>query len=115
MNTEHGELLTSKLFRFLVGPERKEFVVHSLPFSRLSRALDALINGDISEACEGIAVWDDMDSDTFVRFSEFAHSGDYTTPKIELRTESYEHDRHQMSPKTENPLQWATGKEAVRG
>ncbi|RYO89826.1 hypothetical protein DL766_005142 [Monosporascus sp. MC13-8B] len=111
-NSEHGELLTSKLFRFLVGPERKEFVVHSLPFSRLSRALDTLINGEMSEACEGTAVWDDMDPDTFVRFSEFAHSGDYTTPKIELRTEPHEHTRDQMSPKAEKPLQRDADEEA---
>ncbi|RYP30222.1 hypothetical protein DL767_006369 [Monosporascus sp. MG133] len=58
----------------------------------------------MSEACEGTAVWDDMDPDTFVRFSEFAHSGDYTTPKIALRTKLYEHPRDQM-------MQLATGEE----
>ncbi|RYO98324.1 hypothetical protein DL764_007125 [Monosporascus ibericus] len=110
-NTEHGQGAQLEAFRFLVGPERKEFVVHSLPFSRLSRALDVLINGTMSEACEGTVVWDDMDPDTFVRFSEFAHSGDYTTPKIELRTEPFEHTGGQMSIKAEELSQWAADDE----
>ncbi|RYP66175.1 hypothetical protein DL771_007951 [Monosporascus sp. 5C6A] len=110
-NTEHGQILASKLFRFLVGPERKEFVVHSLALSRLSRALDALVNGKMSEACEGTAVWDDMDPDTFVRFTEFAYSGDYTTPEIELRTEPDEHTRDQLSPKAGRFVQWGTDEE----
>ncbi|RYP77566.1 hypothetical protein DL770_007067 [Monosporascus sp. CRB-9-2] len=67
----------------------------------------------MSEACEGTAVWDDVDPDTFVRFSEFAHSGNYTTPKMELRTEPHERTRDPMSPKAEReePLQSAADKE----
>ncbi|KAK7744797.1 hypothetical protein SLS62_010030 [Diatrype stigma] len=98
MDTPFGELVTSKLFRFLIGPERKEFTVHANAFSRLSQPLYALIYGGMTEARDGVAVWDDMDSDTFVRFCEFAYSGDYTTPKLEASIERHEYIADQQNP-----------------
>lgn len=63
--------------------------MHSHAVSRLSNPLNSLINGDMTEAREGIVVWDDMEPDTFVRVLEFAYRGDYTTPKLEPRAEPY--------------------------
>jgi hypothetical protein len=78
-------ILTSKQFRFLVGPDSKEFIVHSQAFSRLSRPLDVLINGHMKEAQDNVAEWDDMQPSTFARLAEFAYTGNYTTPKLTRR------------------------------
>ena len=38
----------------------------------------------MSEAKEGCSSLEDVDTDTFVRFSEYAYSGDYTVPEPEI-------------------------------
>jgi hypothetical protein len=69
--------MASKPFRFLVGPEKREFTLHSEVVSRLSPSLNALVNGGMKEAGQGVAVWDDVNAETFVRFGKFAYTGDY--------------------------------------
>lgn len=107
-------MITSKLFRFLVGSERKEFTVHSHAVSRLSNPLNSLINGDMTEAREGIVVWDDMEPDTFVRVLEFAYRGDYTTPKLEPRAEPYRHTYEQLSPSDQEKLKSISPQDITR-
>ncbi|RYO96420.1 hypothetical protein DL764_007468 [Monosporascus ibericus] len=81
-------ILESKLVQFVIGPEKKEFLVHEYAVSSLSKPLDRLLNGQMKEATEGRVVWDDMDEAAFVRFIQWAYSGSYTDPEPVIFTDS---------------------------
>ncbi|KAH8903347.1 hypothetical protein BR93DRAFT_931373 [Coniochaeta sp. PMI_546] len=89
---DYKSIVASRPFRFLVGPEKREFIIHSGVVSRLSKSLDVLVNGQMMEACEDCAVWADVDQDTFVRFCKFAYTGDYDgaepSPIVDLSDET---------------------------
>ncbi len=70
-------IISSKPFRFIVGPEKREFMLHAAAVARQSKSLDTLVNGEMKEAREACAVWEEMDEDTFIRFGQFAYTGDY--------------------------------------
>ncbi|KAI8957248.1 hypothetical protein F5Y11DRAFT_98616 [Daldinia sp. FL1419] len=70
-------IAASKPFRFLVGTEKKEFFMHSELVARISKPLRTLVEGEWKEGKEKSAEWSDVDEGTFVRFCEFAYSGDY--------------------------------------
>ncbi|XHG05824.1 hypothetical protein AWENTII_009038 [Aspergillus wentii] len=72
--------ITSPLFTFQIGPDKKEITVHSAPLARLSPTLDTLMNGRMNEAKSRHAHWSDVDEDTFIRLCEFAYNRDYTPP-----------------------------------
>ncbi|GAB0142529.1 hypothetical protein EsHS_00003074 [Epichloe bromicola] len=67
----------SKPFRLIVGPNQREFAIHTAIFAKQSRCLERLVNGLMKEATEGKATWESVDEDTFVRFWQFAYTGDY--------------------------------------
>jgi hypothetical protein len=71
-------------FKFLVGPKKKEFALHRTAVSRLSKSLDQLVNGPMREAKEQCVSWEDTDEDTFIRFGEWAYTGDYTPGSPEI-------------------------------
>ena len=60
-----------------MGSEKRPFTVHAAVIAYHSKALGAMINGSMAEAREGCAVLEDVDEQTFVRFSEYAYTGDY--------------------------------------
>ncbi|KAH9206129.1 hypothetical protein DL95DRAFT_316139, partial [Leptodontidium sp. 2 PMI_412] len=70
----------SKQFVFIIGEVQAEFTVHAAIIAKQSKALDALINGSMKEAFARKAVFEDIEEDTFIRFCQFAYTGDYTTP-----------------------------------
>ncbi|KAL7627928.1 hypothetical protein AAE478_002123 [Parahypoxylon ruwenzoriense] len=70
-------IAASKPFRFLVGPDKKEFMMHIELVARLSKPLHTLVKGDMKEAQEGVAEWPEIDEGTFIRFCEFAYTGSY--------------------------------------
>jgi hypothetical protein len=78
-------IVSSGVFRFIVGPKKKEFSLHSDLVAHQSRALDILINGDMNEARERCASWEDVDEQTFIRFSQFIYTGDYTGAEFRAR------------------------------
>lgn len=79
MNNIPAEVIASSVpFRFLVGPNRREFTIHSALLSYLSPVLDKLVNGSFSEAAEKCVTWDSVDEDTFIRFWQYAYTGKYT-------------------------------------
>lgn len=53
--------------------------VHSGMVSHHSSALDTLVNGPMAEAKAGEATWDDVDTGTFARFSQWGYTRDYTS------------------------------------
>ena len=77
-------VLTSSPFKFLVGPEKKPFIIHATLVAQHSKPLGNLINGRMSEATDGCALLDDVDEDTFACFGQFAYTGDY---KLMVRPE----------------------------
>ncbi|KAI0852812.1 hypothetical protein F5Y00DRAFT_155049 [Daldinia vernicosa] len=70
-------IAASKPFRFLVGPDKKEFSMHAELVARMSKPLWTLVNGEWKESKERFTEWPDVDEGTFVRFCEFAYTGDY--------------------------------------
>lgn len=73
--------MNSLLFEFCVGPEKKNFTIHSGALLPLSPYFVSLINGEMREAQERRVVWDDIDEQTFLIFSQFAYRGDYKVPE----------------------------------
>jgi hypothetical protein len=67
-----------------VGEEKKAITVHAEVIAKQSPALNALINGNMVEAKTGETPFDDVLEDTFVRFCQFAYTGDYETPSFTL-------------------------------
>ncbi len=68
----------SSPFKFVVGPDEREFTIHSALVAAQSPSLDALVNGHMKEASEQCVKWDETDEHTFVCFSQFAYTGDYS-------------------------------------
>jgi hypothetical protein len=85
-----ASVFKSKQFVFVVSENQALFTVHAAVIAKQSKALDVLINGSIGEASIGKAVFKDVEEETFIRFCQFAYTGDYTTldfthiPAIEL-------------------------------
>ncbi|KAK3352728.1 hypothetical protein B0T25DRAFT_542642 [Lasiosphaeria hispida] len=77
---DYESFLTSKPFKIIVGPEKKEFHIHSGLLSQQSEPLNVLVNGPMKEATRQQIEWPDIDVSTFVRFSQWAYSGNYTNP-----------------------------------
>ncbi|TQV92248.1 hypothetical protein V2A60_004534 [Cordyceps javanica] len=70
----------SKPFRFLVGSEGREFVIHGALIAAQSPALNALVNNGMQESREGCVSWPQCDVETFVRFLEYVYTGDFESP-----------------------------------
>ncbi|OCT52813.1 hypothetical protein CLCR_10533 [Cladophialophora carrionii] len=65
-------------FKFLVGTTGKPFFMHAKLAAHQSSTLATLIDGAMLEAERKFAVFDDVDEETFIRFMEFAYTGDYS-------------------------------------
>lgn len=52
--------------------------MHSALVASLSRPLDRLVNGWFVEALGGSVSWPSVDEATFILFSRFAYTGDYS-------------------------------------
>jgi len=57
-------------------------VVHEEALADQSTALTRLMRGQISESLAGEAKWKDVDKETFIRFTQFAYTGDYSVPTM---------------------------------
>ncbi len=64
------------------------FTVHSTLIAHHSKPLGVLINGNMSEAKEGCAPLKDVDEGTFVRFSQYAYTGDYVAADPDILPDS---------------------------
>jgi hypothetical protein len=72
-----------------VGPNLREFTIHSALFSHQSPVLEKLVNGNFSEAAEKSVTWKSVDEDTFIKFWEYTYTGKYTADRtiIGLKSE----------------------------
>ena len=79
-----GSFVDSLPFKFLIGPAKRAFYVHSGLIEQHSDTLAALVGGRMVEARERCAHLEDTEEDTFIRFLEFAYTGDYSVPEPDL-------------------------------
>ncbi|KAL7912611.1 hypothetical protein GGI35DRAFT_256811 [Trichoderma velutinum] len=78
-------ITSSPPFTFLIGPEQKQHTIHSALVAHQSKALNALLNGQMKEATERRAIWEDIDEETFIRFSQYIYTGNCDEPKPKKR------------------------------
>lgn len=84
-----NRILESRLFQFVVG-ERVDgtatlFSVHEEAIAQLSQPLYNLMRSGLSESQSARTIWNDVSKDTFVRFVQFAYTGDYSIPVMDAR------------------------------
>ncbi|PTB49591.1 hypothetical protein M431DRAFT_512754 [Trichoderma harzianum CBS 226.95] len=84
MDNKYESILASKPFKFVVGPKKKQFIMHEAAITRLSKTLDKLLNGGMKESKEHCVCWEDIDEKTFLRFGEWAYTGDYKPEEPEI-------------------------------
>lgn len=77
-------IIGSDIFEFVIGPHSKKFSIHGAAISGLSKPLNVLLNGRMREAIEKRVRWPDVDEKTFVRFSQWAYTGDYVTEEPDI-------------------------------
>ncbi|KAL6252370.1 hypothetical protein RBB50_000088 [Rhinocladiella similis] len=90
MDIPYQSFLSSDPFRFLIGPDKKPFHVHSALIAKHSDTLAALVTNGMLESEQRCAVFDDVDEDTFLHFLEFAYTGEYTVPPPQMVPEPVE-------------------------
>ncbi|OPB42063.1 hypothetical protein A0O28_0031800 [Trichoderma guizhouense] len=82
-------IASSVPFRFIVGPNEREFTIHSALFTCQSPVLERLANGNFSEATEKCVKWPSVDEDTFIRFWQYTYTGKYTAaPPVSVAIQS---------------------------
>ncbi|KAL9621053.1 MAG: hypothetical protein Q9160_004438 [Pyrenula sp. 1 TL-2023] len=85
-------IVSSPPFKFIVGTEQEEFTVQHALVAHHSKSLGVLMDSDSSKTENGRAYLESTDPDTFVRFCEFAYTGNYEVPKPEeIATRAVEH------------------------
>ena len=67
-----------------MGPEKKEFLIHSELISSQSNVLDRMMNGTFIEAQQGRAVLRDVDENTFTAVAEFMYTESYSLPRATI-------------------------------
>ncbi|EHK44586.1 hypothetical protein TRIATDRAFT_35595, partial [Trichoderma atroviride IMI 206040] len=81
-------ILLSQPFKFIIGHQKKLFTIHENAVSRLSKSLNDLLNGSMKEANEHCVYWEDVDEKTFLRFAQWAYTGEYSPAEPDLITAS---------------------------
>ncbi|KAL1855086.1 hypothetical protein Plec18167_002070 [Paecilomyces lecythidis] len=78
---DYKRIIRSSHFIFVVGQERTPLTIHSAILQNLSEPLYALINnGVMKESTARLATLNDVETDTFIAFCEYAYTGAYATP-----------------------------------
>lgn len=74
------------MYRFLIGPSKREFTVHSAVVEKQSEALNTLVNNKaFREANDGCAELEEVDEEVFTSFVQYAYTGDYDFPDLGIR------------------------------
>ncbi|KAK0705596.1 hypothetical protein B0H67DRAFT_687730 [Lasiosphaeris hirsuta] len=67
----------SMLFRIYIGPQKREFAIHSALMADQSAAFDQPVNGSFKEARDFHVELDDVDEETLLCFFQYAYTGEY--------------------------------------
>ncbi|KAK0627888.1 hypothetical protein B0T14DRAFT_146118 [Immersiella caudata] len=78
---DYEDIVSSPMFGFSIGPQKREFPIHSALISNQSPAFERLVNGAFKEAREFRAELDDVDEGTFTSFAQYAYTGNYGSEK----------------------------------
>jgi hypothetical protein len=71
-------ILSSKLYRFSIGPQKREYTIHSAVVEIQSPTLNTLVNNtNFKEGCDCHAELEDVDEETFISFVEYAYTRSY--------------------------------------
>lgn len=89
-------IVSSGFFKFVVGPGKREFFIHSALVAFQSPSLKVLVDGRMQEAIDQRVEWGETDEMTFVLFSQFAYTGNYDGQ--EQRPSQPLRDERQASP-----------------
>ncbi|KAG6092269.1 hypothetical protein E4U30_005649 [Claviceps sp. LM220 group G6] len=84
-DVSYASFMSSKAFEFLVGPDKKPFIIHSELVASLSPVLERLVKGNMEEAQKGSVVWEHVDEQTFIRLSQYAYMRTYEYPAFRPR------------------------------
>ncbi|CZR54968.1 uncharacterized protein PAC_04853 [Phialocephala subalpina] len=97
MSSSFETIVLSRLFKFIIGADKVPIVVHEQALADLSTALTTLMQGKMSESLAGEATWKDVDQETFIRFIQFAYTGDYSVPVMIVKAsdQSLRHDTNE--------------------
>lgn len=83
-----NRIFRSQLFTFLIGENEEPVQVHAAAIAKQSKALNTLINGSMVEAQVRSVSLRDVSLEDFLKFCEFAYTGDYSTPSSTTRAET---------------------------
>ncbi|KAK0710608.1 hypothetical protein B0H67DRAFT_539437 [Lasiosphaeris hirsuta] len=78
-------MISSKAYKFTIGPNKREFVMHSALVAAQSRAFNQLVHGGFKEAEELHTELKSVSEETFVLFSQYAYTGDYELLELNPR------------------------------
>lgn len=84
-----NSVLSSTPLKFLVGKDEKTFFIHGGLLRNHSEAFRALIDREMSESGLGLVKLPDIDEGTFMSFSEYVYTGNYSEPEPQFTQESY--------------------------
>ncbi|QDS68221.1 hypothetical protein FKW77_010584 [Venturia effusa] len=93
------DVYRSRIFTFLVGEEKTAIGVHADVFASQSKVLNAMINGKMEEAQAGCAFLPDVSENDFLRFCQYAYTGDYAPPPFGILDEASASDNGCFEPK----------------
>ncbi|KAL5903135.1 hypothetical protein ACKVV7_011442 [Pyricularia oryzae] len=100
---------TSYQFRFLIGPDKREYTIHSYIVAQQSAALSTTVYGEFKEAKDGFVTWDDTDESTFLSFWHYVNTGNYDDPepisKVEVDADDPSNDSIQATSAKEPELE----------
>ena len=85
---------SSRILRFLVGPEYAEYTVHAAIVAHHSPALEAMINGSFKESTDHCVKWQDVDEQVFLSFWRFIYTGNYRSPTFISTAKSVTDEQH---------------------
>ncbi|KAK8010173.1 hypothetical protein PG990_009138 [Apiospora arundinis] len=81
-------ILRSRPITFVLGQAKTDFTIHADALTPISKALRVLLDGDMKEAKEACVTWDDVDSETFIRFAQWVYTNDYAPPDPDILLDS---------------------------
>ncbi|CEJ82750.1 hypothetical protein VHEMI02798 [[Torrubiella] hemipterigena] len=84
----YSSIVSSRPFKFLVGPDKIEYTIHGALVAHQSRALHTLVYGGLKESQEQCVEWAEVDPDTFIRFAQYLYTGDYAAAATEWLVQS---------------------------
>ncbi|KAK1755496.1 hypothetical protein QBC47DRAFT_380525 [Echria macrotheca] len=79
------EIISSRIYKFTVGPNKREFSIHSALVSAQSVAFDRFVNSAFKEAADFHAKLESVSEETFVLFAQYAYTGSYKLVGIESK------------------------------